>query len=77
MERRHWRLGSTATRRRQKDARRGCIYTTVGPEGGGGEKTMRGLHWVFHWNAAFSHVVSTYWRTMIWGVSAVVKGGFS
>ena len=36
MERRHRRLGSTATRRRPKDARRGCIYTTVGPEGGGG-----------------------------------------
>ena len=38
---------------------------------------MRGVHWVFLWNAAFSHVVSTYWRYMIRGVSAVVKGGFS
>ena len=29
------------------------------------------------WRAAFVHVGSAYWRTMIRGVFAVVKGGFS
>ena len=33
---RHRRLRSTAPRRSRKDARMGCIYTTVGPEEGGG-----------------------------------------
>ena len=29
------------------------------------------------WRAAFVHVGSAYWRTMIRGVFGVVKGGFS
>ena len=29
------------------------------------------------WRAALGHVGSAYWRTMIGGVLAVVKGGFS
>ena len=32
---------------------------------------------MFLWRAAFWHVGSAYWRTMIGGVFGVVKGGFS
>ena len=37
----------------------------------------RAASWVSVWRAAFVHVGSAYRRTMIRGVLAVVKGGFS
>ena len=33
--------------------------------------------WVSVWRAAFVHVGSAYWHSMIRGVFGVVKGGFS
>ena len=36
----------------------------------------RAASWVSVWRAVFGHVGSAYWRTMIRGVCAVVKGGF-